>query len=90
MSERNTFVNFEKLANDESDSVRSSVAANLNTPVSILEKLANDKDWFVRLFLATNPNTPICALEKLSDDVYLGVAYEACKNIKAKKPKVHD
>ena len=58
----------EKLANDEDQEVRSRVASNTNTPVSLLEKLAEDEDRYVRRSVAANENTPVSVLEKLAED----------------------
>lgn len=58
----------EKLAEDEDEYVRSSVAENANTPVSVLEKLAEDEDNLVRETVAGNANTHVSLLEKFAED----------------------
>jgi hypothetical protein len=53
------------LAKDEDSSVRSTVAENPNTPISVLEILAKDEDSDVRSGVANNPITPINSLMEL-------------------------
>ncbi|MBP9094449.1 hypothetical protein KBI23_25750 [bacterium] len=55
--------------------IRAAVAANSNTPASILDALATDPDRLVRLAVATNLSTPTAILEKLALDDELPVAF---------------
>ncbi|MDY6804462.1 MAG: hypothetical protein SXA11_11740 [Cyanobacteriota bacterium] len=55
----------ERLANDESQSVREVVAENPNTPVEVLAQLASDTAREVKLKVVSNPNTPVEILERL-------------------------
>lgn len=48
--------------------IRAAVAANRNTPATILSALAADPDRRVRLAVATNLSTPTSVLEKLALD----------------------
>ena len=48
--------------------IRAAVAANLNTPTTILDALATDPDRLVRLSVATNLSTPTAILERLALD----------------------
>ena len=60
--------------------IRSSVAQNTSTPISILEFLSNDKEPVVRAHIARNPNTPFYILNKLRNDkdhfVHINVVYK--------------
>ena len=58
----------EKLAVDESEIVRQSVAGNNNITISLLEKLVDDEDEWVRNNVAYNRITPANLLEKLAED----------------------
>ena len=68
------------LAKDEDSSVRSSVAQNPNTPISVLELLAKDEDEYVRSSVAKNPKTPIAVLEHLAKDEEESVRSEVAQS----------
>ncbi|MFA7335589.1 MAG: hypothetical protein WC028_02305 [Candidatus Obscuribacterales bacterium] len=53
--------------------IRAAVAANRNTPATILAALATDPDRRVRLSVATNLSTPTAILEKLTLDDDLAI-----------------
>ena len=86
----------ERLANDESQSVREVVAENPNTPPEVLAQLANDTSGEVKKKVVSNPNTPVEILERLglSEGIFdkrnpktpgsvLALAVERAKNEKA-------
>ena len=70
----------EKLAEDSDVSVRSNVARNANTPLSLLEKLARDSDGSVRNVIAQNADIPLSWLEKLARDSDESVRGGAAQN----------
>jgi hypothetical protein len=57
----------EALARDMTQEVRSSVAMNISTPLSVLEVFAKD-DRTARSNVAANPSTPASLLEVLATD----------------------
>jgi hypothetical protein len=65
----------ERLAQDESDLVRTEVAGNKNTPVEILTQLAQDCSRRVCDQLSRNQNTPVEVLEFLGVEKKLANAY---------------
>ncbi|MUG93980.1 hypothetical protein F7734_16905 [Scytonema sp. UIC 10036] len=65
----------ERLARDESDSVRAEVAGNKNTPVEILIQLAQDSSREVCVQLTKNEKTPVEVLEFLGVEKKLANAY---------------
>lgn len=73
------------LCNDNNLSIRTEIAKNDQTPVSILEKISEDKNFFIRKTVAENKNLPIPVLEKLTKDENVLVNYEASNIIKYRK-----
>ena len=60
--------------------VRSNVARNPNTPVTVLEKLSRDRDPSVRAAASVNPHTPVVVLERLVKDEDPSVRAAAARN----------
>ena len=57
------------MSTDSAWYVRSAVAYNINTPVSILKQLSTDSDCDVRRAVARNINTPVSILKQMKNKV---------------------
>lgn len=73
---------FEKLASDENEMVRNTIALHSNLPIDMLEKLSYDKSLLVRQSVAYNKNTPAEILVRLgrSDKSWIREAVAMHKN----------
>lgn len=69
-----------KLAKDDDEQSRISVAQSSGTPSEILEELSADKNKDVRRLVARNPKTPVDSLRKLINDKELEVKYAVARN----------
>lgn len=78
-----------RLAEDESVSVRWFVAENPNTSPETLDRLSFDKQVTVRRIVAYNPNTLPETLDRLASDKYWEVRSFAVKNQNYKKPNTN-
>ena len=69
-----------KLATDNSNMVKYSLACNPRASIEVLDKLAEDPFTNVRMAVAGNPSTSPSALERLSEDEEQAVRYAVREN----------
>jgi hypothetical protein len=67
------------------DTLKRSLAINLNTPPEVLRELSKSDTWLVRQPVAMNPNTPVDILEEYSHDKSATLREYALENLKNHK-----